>query len=252
LTTHETYIAEKKACIECGTLIGLNCKFCGSCGKKQSIEDEKSFESKWTLIKQTGLFYVILISLCAASNFIPYFQTFGWLLFVEIALAIITVAFFAYNWADNKTVLVWRNFSFQKLCAYGAIAVISSVFVHYTVGWLNFTIYNKQEVYYTFLRGNIFGEFILIFFIAVMPALFEELGFRGYMLQTLLKVGDAEQSLYISAFLFAILHMSFISLFWLIPFAILQGLVRLKENTLWYGVMMHFFFNLTACLFMLS
>jgi len=82
-----------------------------------------------------------------------------------------------------------------------------------------------------------------------MPALFEELGYRGYLLQTLLKVADKEQAIYISAFLFAIIHMSFISLFWLIPFALFLGFVRTKENTLWYGVSIHFCFNLTACLF---
>lgn len=248
----DAYIPQKKICLKCGASIDLKSKFCGVCGGRQNEESEKLFEKKWVLVKQAALFYVILISICAASNFIDYFQTLGWLLFIEGTMAIITVSFFLYNWADNKTILVWRKFSFQKLCAYGFIAVAASFFVHYSVGWLNVTIYNKQDEYYTFLKGNILGEFIFIFFIAVMPALFEELGFRGYMLQTLLKISDAEQALYISAFLFAILHMSFISLFWLIPFALLLGLVRLSENTLWYGVIMHFFFNLTACLFMLS
>jgi len=82
-----------------------------------------------------------------------------------------------------------------------------------------------------------------------MPALFEELGYRGYMLQTLLKVAEPDQAIYISAFLFAIIHMSFISLFWLIPFALFLGFVRIKEGTLWYGILIHFCFNLTACMF---
>jgi membrane protease YdiL (CAAX protease family) len=185
-------------------------------------------------------------------NFVDAFQTFGWYLFFVGALAIVTVSFFVFNWAENKSVLTWRGFSLQKLCAYCGLAIIASVLVHFSIGWLNLTIYSREAEYYTALRGNFFGEFILVFFTAVMPALFEELGFRGYLLQTLLKVADVQQAVYISSFLFAIIHMSFISLFWLIPFALFIGFVRTKEGTLWYGVFIHFFFNLTACMFLLS
>ena len=85
--------------------------------------------------------------------------------------------------------------------------------------------------------------------VAVLPAIFEELAYRGIILQGLFKLAEERQAIFISAFLFAIIHMSFISFFWLLPFAIWLGNVRLKEKTIWYGVLIHFFFNLTACFF---
>ena len=88
----------------------------------------------------------------------------------------------------------------------------------------------------------------MIFFVAVMPALFEELGYRGFLLQKLLQVVDKRQAIFISAFMFSIMHISFISLFWLFPFALFLAYIRFKENTLWYGVVFHFTFNLTVCL----
>jgi membrane protease YdiL (CAAX protease family) len=164
-------------------------------------------------------------------------------------MAVTAVGFFSINWRDNKTILRWRSFNWQKLAAYGAIAVGGSFLVHYSVGWLNIVIFSKDEHYFEVARGNYYAEFIVIFFTAITPAVFEELAFRGYLMQTLLKVADNQQAVYISAFLFAILHMSFISLFWLIPFALFVGFARIKEGTIWYGVFFHFCFNLTACLF---
>jgi len=243
---------DKRHCIRCGNLISVSSRFCNSCGSNQFGGDLTIVENKWIRTKQAGLFYAIIIILCASANFIDSFQTLGWSLFFEAALAMISISFFAYNWTENKKLLAWPDFSFQKFCAYCALAITGSVIVQFAVGWLNVTFYSRQQENLTDLKGNILGELLLVFFIAVTPAVFEELGFRGYLLQNLLKVADAQQALFITSFLFAIIHMSFISLFWLIPFALLLGYVRLKENTLWYGVFMHFFFNFTACMFMLS
>lgn len=242
-------ISNKKPCIQCGTLIALDGRFCNNCGVRQSAGAITSSENNWSLLKQAGLFYAIDIVACVLASFVDYFKTFSWSLFFDIVMALSAIVFFAINWTENKKLLIWRNFSWQKLAAYAAIAMGASFIVHYSVGWLNLVIYSKDEHYFELLRGNFLASLVVIFFTAVMPALFEELGYRGYLLQTLLKVAEPDQAIYITSFLFAIIHMSFVSLFWLIPFALFQGFVRVKENTLWYGIIIHFTFNLTACLF---
>ena len=89
----------------------------------------------------------------------------------------------------------------------------------------------------------------MVLFVAIMPALFEELGFRGFLLQKLLQVVDKKQAIFISGFLFAIMHTSFISLFWLIPFGLLLAYIRIKENTIWYAYLFTFAStSLFACL----
>jgi membrane protease YdiL (CAAX protease family) len=249
LATSDSEISDTKPCIQCGSLIALNGRFCNHCGARQSSEDLNSTENKWSLLKQAGLFYGIDIIACALVSFIEFFKTFSWFLFFDILMAITAVLFFALNWTENKSLLTWRTFSLRKLVFYGAVALIGSFLVHYSVGWLNDVIFSKEVHYFRYAKGNIRAEVFVIFFAAIMPALFEELGYRGYLLQTLLKVADKEQAIYLSAFLFAIIHMSFISLFWLIPFALFLGYTRVKENTLWYGIFFHFCFNLTACMF---
>lgn len=89
----------------------------------------------------------------------------------------------------------------------------------------------------------------MVLFTAVLPALLEELAYRGYLLQVLMKVMDKQQAIFITSVLFALVHLSVLSLFWLVPFAWLLGHVAVKEKTIWYGVVIHFLFNLTACFF---
>jgi membrane protease YdiL (CAAX protease family) len=249
LSAIDIQVTEKRACTKCGEPVALNGNFCNRCGAKQYRRTINSSENNWRLLKQAALFFSIDIFICCLCKFADAFKSLSWFVLLDVLAAIITVVFFAINWTENKALLIWRNFSWQKVSAYAAIAVAASFLVHYSVGWLNVVIYSKDEHYFDFVNGNLFGEIFVIFFTAIMPALFEELGYRGYMLQTLLKVAEPDQAIYISAFLFAIIHMSFISLFWLIPFALFLGFVRIKEGTLWYGILIHFCFNLTACMF---
>ncbi len=240
---------ELGACNACGALIAADGRFCNHCGAKQIPEFTGATENKWPLFKQAALFYSIDIVVCCLASFVHYFKTLTWLLIFDLVMAISAVAFFCINLGENKLLLSWKIFSFKKLLGYCIIAVVASCLVHYTVGWLNIVIYNKDEHYFQLLKGHFWGVVFAIFFTAVSPALFEELGYRGYLLSAALKVADKEQAVYIVSFLFAIIHMSFISLFWLIPFALFLGFLRVKENTIWYGIFFHFSFNLTACLF---
>ncbi|WP_223818202.1 CPBP family intramembrane glutamic endopeptidase [Mucilaginibacter rubeus] len=236
-------------CTQCGASNGVNVKFCSSCGHKQTETFNSQTAHNWELLKQTALFYCIYILVCALSSFVDYFKTIGWFLVIEIIIAGTAVIFFAYNWANCKKLLRWPSFSFPKLAAYGAFAMTSALLIHYIANWVNVIVFSRDYYYYSIFADSPGSAYLIIFFTAITPALFEELGFRGYLLQSLLNIADTGQAVFISAFLFAIIHLSFISLFWLIPFALFLGYTRVKENTIWYGVFFHFCFNLTACLF---
>ena len=239
---------DKKTCFQCNEPINNDSRFCNHCGVAQNVEELKIVDRKWGNIKHIALFYLFDIVICCIASNIDAFKTFTWhIVFVSI-LAIIAVTFFCDGWQKNKTLLAWPKFSFIKLLGYCLLAAVASFIVGYSVDWLNYTIFSKEFDYYGMYSKYRYGEILLIFFVAIMPALFEELAFRGYLLQKLLDISDKKQAIFISAFLFAILHMSFISLFWLMPFALLLGYTRIKENTIWYGVFFHFTFNFTACM----
>ena len=84
------------------------------------------------------------------------------------------------------------------------------------------------------------SAFVLI---AVCPALFEELAFRGYLLGRFESVMGARDALILQAMLFAILHMSLLMLPPLFLGGLLLGLLRRRTGSLLPGIAMHFVWN---------
>ena len=90
---------------------------------------------------------------------------------------------------------------------------------------------------------------VMVYSIAANPALFEELAFRGVMYNLLSDFLKERLVIIVTAFMFAVIHLNLLSLLWLIPFGIFVGVLRKLYNTIWYGVIFHFVFNLITVLF---
>lgn len=235
----------ERICINCGTKLAIEAKFCNNCGFTQAIS--KTYDSNWqrTLV---GLlcFFGVLTIVCLIGNFSGDTDI-DFLLLIDLLFIVVTVTGAAIMWNDIKPFLKWNNFNILKVIGYGLLAVLLAIIVNIIIDWLNKSMFGVEVYYYKAFEHLKYAKLITILMIAVQPALFEELAFRGVIQSGLSKIIEPQQAIYLTAFLFAIIHMSFISLFWLIPFAVLLSYLRNKENTLWYGVMMHFLFNATAC-----
>ena len=81
--------------------------------------------------------------------------------------------------------------------------------------------------------------------IAVLPAILEEMAFRGLVLQSLRKMGDPA-AIVLSALLFGAMHENL----WQIPFATVVGLVLgwvvVKTENIWLAIIIHFANNTVA------
>jgi membrane protease YdiL (CAAX protease family) len=233
-------------CINCNEPLTTGNHFCRHCGSAQVTQNADEITDRWNAVRQLLLFFLIDAVICCLVSFIPVFHALSWSIAVDILFASVSVIFFVLNWSRFRSLLVWNNFSFARLAGYCAIAVVSSVVVGIFIDWLNHSLFSKHFSYYTFYQPHKYGKELAIFFIAVMPALFEELGYRGFLLGKLMLVTERKQAIFISAFMFAIMHRSFLSLCWLIPFGLWQANIRVKQNTIWYGVCTHFCFNFTV------
>lgn len=241
--------AEHVACVHCQADILPGTRFCNHCGSLQIERDPVSVSEKWIALKQVALFYGIQVTICCLLNFVDAFDTFGWLVIGDACLAGTAVLFFAYNWADNKNLLKWPTLSIAKVLFYCTLAIMCSLTVSFITGWLNHKLFSKDVSYYTFfLLFTQHPKIWMIFSVAITPALFEELAYRGFVLQNMLKIIDTKQAMIVTSMLFAVIHFNIISLFWLVPFALLLAWVRVKEKSLWYGVCIHFCFNCTVCI----
>jgi membrane protease YdiL (CAAX protease family) len=89
-----------------------------------------------------------------------------------------------------------------------------------------------------------YGWNVVILSIAVGPAIFEELFFRGVVLHRLARVMTDWQAIIVTAMAFAILHLAAIGLvFYLLPMAIIAGWMTLRSKSLWPAMLFHFLHN---------
>lgn len=95
------------------------------------------------------------------------------------------------------------------------------------------------------------NSFIIgILFISVLPALVEEILFRGLLFNNLLRFTRPKNVILITGILFSFVHFSFISLIWLFPIGLILGYFRFRYRTIWYAVLFHMVYN--ASVFMLD
>ena len=235
------------ACIGCGYALPAVTHFCPQCGIRQLLPESDAATDKWSVLKQSAVFYGLLLGLCLLSLKL-FTNLWTHLVFLNLPMSAITIFFFVLYCPGYKKLMKWPYFSWRKLAAYCALAFSGSFLVYYSVEWINRTLFHFHEHHTMLYRQLKDMPVVKILLTAAFPAIVEEIGFRGYLLQNMLIVSNERQAVYITSFLFAILHLSFLSLFWLVPFAVLIGFVRIREKTIWYGVVVHFCFNLTSCL----
>jgi membrane protease YdiL (CAAX protease family) len=97
---------------------------------------------------------------------------------------------------------------------------------------------------------NISGMFFNILMMAVLPALGEELIFRGVLQKILVRwAGNVHVGIIIAGFMFSLMHMQFYGFFprWLL--GVMFGYLLVWSGTLWMPIFAHFVHNSMAVIF---
>jgi membrane protease YdiL (CAAX protease family) len=100
--------------------------------------------------------------------------------------------------------------------------------------------------YLSVLYNNGFGFGWAVLLVCVQPAVFEELAFRGIIQGSLDSVLGVRQSLFVTALMFGILHLSFVSLPHLFVMGLALGWLRMRTGSLLPGMALHFCHNFFA------
>jgi membrane protease YdiL (CAAX protease family) len=233
-------------CSNCGHILSLNSKYCNKCGV--AIGESEMQSKQGSALTLIIAFYVIEVIVCALVTFNDSFSGMKSLLIADAIMAVCAICFFISIWTNVKELLKWKSISAKKILLYTTIAIGASCLVQLLSFWLNRSLFDRDtQFYYAFAHYDR-PLLAMILVIGLYPALFEELAYRGFLMGGLIKVLDSKQAMFISTFLFALIHLSIISFFWLFPFALFLAYVRKKENTIWYGVLIHFVFNSCACI----
>jgi membrane protease YdiL (CAAX protease family) len=199
----------------------------------------------WMLI----LFYGTELTICTLARFGKLYHTPQGLFITEAVLSLLAIAAAAISFRQLRPLFSFRGLRLSKAIVYGFAAILFAIVINLTIRWLNKSIFNQDTLYFRAFQHLPFPRLGILLFVAVIPAFFEELAYRGVILEGLFHFSDEKRAVFMSAIFFAVIHMNFLSFFWLMPFAIWLGNVRWKEGTIWYSVLIHFCFNVTACLF---
>jgi membrane protease YdiL (CAAX protease family) len=240
----------KPACSTCGVELGTGSRFCSNCGAIQKEIREEIPEHIFELnARYLVVFYLVQLLTCLAVSAFDIFNDYRNLVWVEVFLAVFTLVFAGVNFRNILPLYSFRNLKVPLLLLCAACAIVASAIVHYAVSWVNLTVFHKTLSYYPLYEPLQHGELVLFLSVAVYPALFEELEFRGIVYNYTEQAAGPTTAIWISSMAFAIIHVNVLSLLWIVPFALVVGWLRNKYQTLWYDMIIHLCFNGTICVF---
>ena len=137
-------------------------------------------------------------------------------------------------------------------CIQPFIGWLGEINAHVKFGSLQKSLEEMEAIYnralQVFLQMKTFGDFIVnLFVMALLPAVAEELFFRGALQKTILRVsGKPWLSILISSAVFGLLHGTFFKLLPIFSLGILLGTVYYVTRNLWYTITIHFLNNAFA------
>ena len=117
--------------------------------------------------------------------------------------------------------------------------------------WMEASEQKAMQLTEAFLAMNSMGDlFINLFLIALIPAIGEELLFRGVLQQLFAKwTGKIHLAIFISAFLFSAIHMQFFGFLPRLVLGLILGYMFYWSKNLWLPILAHFTNNALAILF---
>jgi len=237
-------IKSDPTCPACGMVIKVSDKFCGHCGVELTGEQPQVKEDVFSVLGPSLGYYFFTLVLLAIYKLTPIFpEGFEGLAIISALDVTVVIAFFIYLFHDMKPVLSFKGFSFKVALLTIVGALLGSLFISWFAPILEISI--SDDVFYDpYLFEDTSHPFLMAtLFICVQPAIFEEIAFRGFMFSNIAKATTSIGAVYVTSFVFGIIHLSFISLLWLVPIGLAFAFLRMRYNIIWYGVIGHFTYN---------
>lgn len=236
---------ENSSCKNCGSLFKEESAFCKKCGNKrvELVREEKAKDETYRLnLKNFSTYSVLsllLLVIAAITN-----DTFAWDIFWTLSFACIAVV---YAFKDGKTfsLIFPKQIQLKPLSFIIATTLFSGILLHFLISAININLFG-EDYFLLYSEGDTSFPFLIsLISMAIFPAIFEELVFRGFLFNNLTHLSGKNAAIFGTAFFFSIVHFSILSFFWLFPFGLLLGYLRAKYNTLIYGIVGHFVHNCT-------
>ncbi|MBL7849979.1 MAG: CPBP family intramembrane metalloprotease [Cyclobacteriaceae bacterium] len=238
------------ACPHCQAPYQPGDAFCQICGKELVVEPRDDFGDVFVPLRPVLLYYFMLLLVLALYKFTDSFPDgLAGMIVITLVTVVITVAFTVESWATTRKLYSFSGVRWSILGLTIGGAMVGSLVVNMLCDFINAS-FHDDVFYNTYLFAD--TPYPLLFatlMIALEPAIFEEVAFRGFLFTSLARITKGVNAVYVSAFLFGIMHLSIISLIWLVPIGIAFAELRRRYDTLWYGMAGHFVYNFCIVLY---
>lgn len=236
-------------CVKCTEELETASRFCPSCGAFQKQESRDKLNLHFNrYIRLSAYFFGLELLILSVNYLLSLHFDFGDSLLVVIdGFFILNVVVFAVLLRKEILPLLrwpkwdYRFFLFLPLLApISYLVAISTDSLNKEMGeWVYDLAYFGESPYWFFY------SLILTVFV---PAIFEELGYRGIIQTSLGEIMGKNAALIVAALAFFLVHFSMLSIYWLLPMAFVFGWLRMRYNSLYYGMIVHGLHNFLVLL----
>lgn len=246
-TTNNIPVQTAVLCAHCSGALQPDEKFCGYCGHEVSVStDVPPHADVFEILTPTLIYYFATLLLLAVYKFTDVFpEGIKGLVIVSVIDVVIVLAFWGNFFHHLRPLFSLKQVHLKILATTIAAACVGAVVVNWLASLINVSLFDDMYYVRYLFQDTDRPVTWAIVMTCLQPAVFEEVAFRGFMFTNLQRLASAKGAVYVSAVLFGIMHLSFISLIWLVPLGIVFGMLRYRYNTLWYGIIGHFIYNFT-------
>jgi uncharacterized protein len=227
-------------CSNCNTLFESKKNFCEVCGTRivpiKTIKYDKE-------INETSWFFIIFTIFITATHIIE-FEDYKYVILTDLTFIVLVSIYCFIEFNAIKKMLHFRNIKPLLLIYILIGAIVSAFCITFIANKMNQSLFEgSQSTYYETFILSPAPLLFAILSIGVVPAIFEELAFRGVLFHKLLKLTSLKSVIITTSILFSILHFSLISMLWLLPLGLVFGYLRARYRNLIYGMFAHFIYN---------
>jgi uncharacterized protein len=241
----------QRDCENCGAPNLLHHKFCKSCGKplKRAYGYQPVAVNQETTLYSILSFFIALVLIIGLYGYTELFDpTFENSLLVDGIMALLVIGFSIGNRVQLAKLFNPAYFNPLKAVGFSLIMVGFAIVVHLLAGFINNQLFDGTVDATSIYQQTQWPLLFSLLFIGVYPAIFEELAFRGFLFNQLLRFTNPRSVIIITGILFAFMHFAFIGLLWYIPIGLFWGYLRFRYRTILYGMLCHFVYNSTIVL----
>lgn len=242
----ESEVSNVLLCKHCQSTLQVRDKFCGSCGNpvEETIHSHVQADV-FERLRPVLVYYFITLILLSVFKFTNLFPDgFQGMCIISLLDIAVTIIFWVDNRKEVASLFSFKNVQLKIVALTMVGALIGSAAIFFIADIIQVSI--SDDVFYDLylFEDTSFPMMMAILFICVQPAIFEEVTFRGFLFNHLQGITSPIGTVYITSFIFGIIHLALISMLWLVPIGLAFAFLRVRYNTLWYGVIGHFTYNL--------